>query len=74
MYIDKAPNIPNTVDSLSSFSYGTMQGYFGKVVTTILARRPEQTLQVLHSKSVVPMLLNHLSASSILELLQKVLN
>lgn len=51
-----------------------LAGYFGKVVTTILARRPEQTLQVLHSKSVVPMLLNHLSASSILELLQKVVS
>jgi hypothetical protein len=48
------------------------QGYFGKIITTILARRPEQTLQMMHTKSVIPLLLNHLAASSILELLMKV--
>ena len=48
------------------------QGYFGKIISTFLARRPEQTLQILHNKSVIPLLLNHLAASSILELLLKV--
>jgi len=49
-------------------------GYFGKIITTFLARRPEQTLQMLNNKSVVPLLLNHLAASSILELLLKVVS
>ena len=49
-----------------------LAGYFGKVVSTMLSRRPVETLQVMEKRNVVPQLLSHLGAYSILELLLKV--
>lgn len=49
-----------------------LAGYFGKVVSTMLSRRPDDTLKVMENRNVVPQLLRHLGAYSILELLLKV--
>mmetsp|Transcript_67685 Transcript_67685/g.180946 ORF Transcript_67685/g.180946 Transcript_67685/m.180946 type:complete len:611 (+) Transcript_67685:329-2161(+) len=50
-----------------------LAGYFGKIISVFLSRRPEQTLQILHNRNIVPLLLNHLGASSILDLLLKII-
>eukprot|EP00283_Hemiselmis_rufescens_P012450 CAMPEP_0173445124 /NCGR_PEP_ID=MMETSP1357-20121228/33629_1 /TAXON_ID=77926 /ORGANISM="Hemiselmis rufescens, Strain PCC563" /LENGTH=638 /DNA_ID=CAMNT_0014411257 /DNA_START=44 /DNA_END=1956 /DNA_ORIENTATION=- len=47
-------------------------GYFCKVMISLLSRRPEETLKVIEEHRVVPLLLQHLGASSVLELLLKV--
>ena len=49
-----------------------LAGYFGKVVSTLLSRRPDDTLKVIENRNLVPQLLRHLGAYSILELLLKV--
>ena len=49
-----------------------LAGYFGKIVSTLLARRPDETLKVMERRNLVPHLLRHLGAYSILELLLKV--
>mmetsp|Transcript_15148 Transcript_15148/g.36977 ORF Transcript_15148/g.36977 Transcript_15148/m.36977 type:complete len:611 (+) Transcript_15148:93-1925(+) len=51
-----------------------LAGYFGKIVSTLLARRPEETFRVIESKRVVPQLLRHLNTFSVLELLLKVVS
>ena len=49
-----------------------LAGYFGKIVSVLLSRRTEETLKVMDDKKVLPLLLRHLGAYSILELLLKV--
>ena len=49
-----------------------LAGYFGKIVSVLLSRRTDETLKVMDDKKVVPLLLRHLGAYSILELLLKV--
>mmetsp|Transcript_6373 Transcript_6373/g.14944 ORF Transcript_6373/g.14944 Transcript_6373/m.14944 type:complete len:624 (-) Transcript_6373:68-1939(-) len=51
-----------------------LAGYFGKIVSTLLARRPEETLKVLQKRNVIPLLLRHVGSYSILELLLKVVS
>jgi len=46
-------------------------GYFCKVMISLLARRPAEMLTIIKEHKVVPMLLDHLGASSILDLLLK---
>lgn len=49
-----------------------LAGYFGKIVSTLLSRRPDETLKVIENRKLVPQLLRHLGSYSILELLLKV--
>mmetsp|Transcript_18562 Transcript_18562/g.45586 ORF Transcript_18562/g.45586 Transcript_18562/m.45586 type:complete len:649 (-) Transcript_18562:1451-3397(-) len=49
-------------------------GYFAKVMLSLLSRRPEETIKVIEDYKVVPMLLKHIAANSILELLLKVVS
>ena len=49
-----------------------LAGYFGKIVSVLLARRTDETLKVMEERNLVPQLLRHLGAYSILELLLKV--
>lgn len=51
-----------------------LAGYFGKIVSTLLSRRPDETLKVMENRNVVPQLLRHLGAYSILELLLKLVS
>lgn len=51
-----------------------LAGYFGKIVSTLLARRPDETLKVMERRNLVPHLLRHLGAYSILELLLKLVS
>mmetsp|Transcript_2494 Transcript_2494/g.3963 ORF Transcript_2494/g.3963 Transcript_2494/m.3963 type:complete len:603 (-) Transcript_2494:38-1846(-) len=51
-----------------------LAGYFGKIVSTLLSRRPDETLKIMESRKIVPQLLRHLGAYSILELLLKLVS
>ena len=51
-----------------------LAGYFAKIVSTLLARRPDETFAVMESKSIVPQMLKHLNTYSVLELLLKVVS
>lgn len=49
-----------------------LAGYFGKIVSTFVSRRPYETLTILGQRNILPLLLKHINAFSILELLLKV--
>lgn len=49
-----------------------LAGHFGKIVATLLSRRPFETFKVIETKGIVPRLLKHLNTYSVLELLLKV--
>ena len=50
-----------------------LAGYFSKIVSTLLSRRPDETLKVFENRNLVPHLLKHLGSYSILELLLKLI-
>ena len=40
-----------------------LAGYFGKIVSVLLARRTDETLKVMEERNLVPQLLRHLGAT-----------
>ncbi|EKX54521.1 hypothetical protein GUITHDRAFT_99998 [Guillardia theta CCMP2712] len=50
-----------------------LAGYFGKIVSTFVSRRPYETLTILGQRNILPLLLKHINAFSILELLLKII-
>jgi hypothetical protein len=51
-----------------------LAGYFSKIVSTLLSRRPDETLKVFENRNVVPQLLKHLGAYAMLDLLLKLVS